>query len=687
MRTVRLHDTRSGELQVLTPRRGDEVGIYACGPTVYARIHVGNARPFVVFSQLARFLAHEGYEPTLVINVTDVNDKIYGAAVAAGVPSSPLAEEMTAHYVEDTSRLGLGRPDAEPRATETIDSIVGLISELIDRDAAYAVDGDVYFRVRSDPEYGSLSKRRPDQMEQGEGVEGADRKEDPLDFALWKAQKDGEDTSWDAPWGRGRPGWHIECSAMAEDLLGVGFEIHGGGNDLAFPHHENEAAQTRRARDAELAQIWMHNGMLQLGEEKMAKSVGNVAALHAVLDQWGNEALLMFFAGGHYRQPIAFDDDNMAQARRPGRRIREAARHLHDGPSPPEMAVHREAFFDALADDFNTAAALRHLSEWVRESNKRAPGSATTTSGRCWTCWAWRIWCEGEVAEVGAEEQELLERRQTARAERDFAEADRLRDELRARGYEVRDGPSGPELVPCRERRRSVFACGWVAGRPNRSRGTRESSSSTAATPSTRRCGRGAAASTTSGRRPAPRRSRGSRASGSSARRARSSRRGRARATTRASSRRSIPTPTRTSATCSPGPSRCSSPSTRSRTRRTSARSAGPPRPRARPASCCPSGAPRTSRRRSRRRRPGPWSTCPSPSCATSRTRSARRATPDAGSTARRPGRARATTPSTGAGGSSSSSARRAGACARASRRAATTSCPCRCEGASNRST
>ncbi len=448
MREVRLHDTRSGELQVLTPRRGDEVGIYACGPTVYARIHVGNARPFVVFSQLARFLAHEGYEPTLVINVTDVNDKIYGAAVAAGVPSAPLAEEMTAHYVEDTSRLGLGRPDAEPRATETIDSIVGLISELIDRDAAYAVDGDVYFRVRSDPEYGSLSKRRPDQMEQGEGVEGADRKDDPLDFALWKAQKDGEDTSWDAPWGRGRPGWHIECSAMAEDLLGVGFEIHGGGNDLAFPHHENEAAQTRRARDAELAQIWMHNGMLQLGEEKMAKSVGNVAALHAVLDQWGNEALLMFFAGGHYRQPIAYDDDNMAQAAARVRRIREAARHLHDGPSPPEMAVHREAFFDALADDFNTAAALRHLFEWVRESNKRASGIGNDDLREMLDVLGLADLVDGEAADVGAEEQELLERRQTARAERDFAEADRLRDELRARGFEVRDGPSGPELVP-----------------------------------------------------------------------------------------------------------------------------------------------------------------------------------------------------------------------------------------------
>jgi cysteinyl-tRNA synthetase len=349
--------------------------------------------------------------------------------------------------VEDTSRLGLGRPDAEPRATETIDSIVGHISELIDRDAAYAVDGDVYFRVRSDPEYGSLSKRRPDQMEQGEGVEGADRKEDPLDFALWKAQKDGEDTSWDAPWGRGRPGWHIECSAMAEDLLGVGFEIHGGGNDLAFPHHENEAAQTRRAHDAELAQIWMHNGMLQLGEEKMAKSVGNVAALHAVLDQWGNEALLMFFASGHYRQPIAFDDDSMRAATARVAGIRETARRLVDGPSPADMALHKDAFFDALADDFNAARALSHLAAWVNEANRRSGVGRDDLAEMLGVLGLEALATVEEVA-VGAEEQELLERRQSARAERDFAEADRLRDELRARGFEVRDGPSGPELVP-----------------------------------------------------------------------------------------------------------------------------------------------------------------------------------------------------------------------------------------------
>ena len=248
MRHIALQDTRSGERRPLEPREPGRVGIYACGPTVYGRIHVGNARPFVVFAQLKRFLEHEGYEVTLVENVTDVNVKIYDAAAAAGVPSAELARDMTAHYLADTDRLGLGRPDHEPLASETIEEIVELIGTLIEADHAYAVDGDVYFRVRSYPRYGELSHRDVEQMDQGEGVEGGERKEDPLDFALWKAQKEGEDTAWDAPWGRGRPGWHIECSAMAEEILGLDLDIHGGGSDLIVPHHENEAAQTRAAR-------------------------------------------------------------------------------------------------------------------------------------------------------------------------------------------------------------------------------------------------------------------------------------------------------------------------------------------------------------------------------------------------------------------------------------------------------
>jgi cysteinyl-tRNA synthetase len=237
MREVRIRDTLSGELRPLEPRDPGKARIYACGPTVYSRIHVGNARPYVVFTLLRRLLAHLGYDPTLVINVTDVNDKIYDAAREAGVPSAEHAAEMTRLYVADTDLLGLERPDAEPLATETVPEIVAMIEALIERSHAYESGGDVYFRVRSFEGYGKLSNRDPDEMDQGEEAGTQSLKEDALDFALWKATKDGEDTSWDSPWGPGRPGWHIECSAMAEKLLGADFEIHGGGSDLIFPHH------------------------------------------------------------------------------------------------------------------------------------------------------------------------------------------------------------------------------------------------------------------------------------------------------------------------------------------------------------------------------------------------------------------------------------------------------------------
>ena len=338
MREIVLHDTRSGQVRPLVPRDPGKVGIYACGPTVYGRIHIGNARPFVVFSLLRRFLAHEGYEADLVINVTDVNDKIYDAARPLERPSEELAQEMTEHYRADTDALGIGRPDHEPLASETIGPIVDYIQTLIERGYAYAIDGDVYFRVRSDQGYGTLSHRNVDDMDQGEDDQDPARpqlKEDPLDFALWKARKEGEDTYWEAPWGIGRPGWHIECSAMAEQLLGTGFDIHGGGSDLVFPHHENEAAQTRAARGAELANIWMHNGMIQFTGEKMAKSVGNIALLHEVVEQYGPEAVVMYLISGHYRQPLAFSDAALEQARANVDRIREAGRKLGPGQTAP----------------------------------------------------------------------------------------------------------------------------------------------------------------------------------------------------------------------------------------------------------------------------------------------------------------------------------------------------------------
>jgi cysteinyl-tRNA synthetase len=448
-REIRLHDTRTGQRLVLEPREPGRVGIYSCGPTVYNRIHIGNARPFIVPSLLKRFLEHEGYEVTFVANVTDINDKIYDAARPLGVPSDQLASEMTAAYFADTDGLGLGRPDDEPLASATIGPIVELIQDLLDNGSAYAVDGDVYFRVRSDPDYGSLSHRSVDDMDQGEGVEGADRKKDPLDFALWKGEKEGEDTSWDAPWGRGRPGWHIECSAMSEQTLGVGFEIHSGGNDLIFPHHENEAAQTRRARGAELSRIWMHNGMLQMGGEKMAKSVGNITSLADALAEHGRDAVIMFFVSGHYRQPIQFDETTMAQAAANVRRVREAARRLAPGPSPPDLAPLKERFFDALADDFNTPIAVAAVFDWVREANRREAGVGEADLREMLQVLALdNLLDAADVdGEPDAAARELLERREAARAGRDFAEADRLREELAAQGWHVRDSADGPVLV------------------------------------------------------------------------------------------------------------------------------------------------------------------------------------------------------------------------------------------------
>ena len=449
MRTVTLHDTQSGTIRPVEPARPGRVRIYTCGPTVYGRVHVGNARPFVVFSWLARFLRHEGYEVQFVSNITDVNDKIYAAASAAGMGSEELAEQMTAHYVADTDRLGLGRPDAEPLASGSVGAIIALIERLVETGHAYAAEGDVYFSVRSDERYGELSHRQLDQMDQGEGGEGLHLKRDPADFALWKTQKPGEDTSWASPWGPGRPGWHIECSAMAEETLGIDFEVHGGGSDLVFPHHENEIAQTRGATGRPLARLWMHSGMIRMDAEKMSKSIGNTFGLADSLERHGPATLLMYFAQGHWRQPMEYDDDRLAEAAVFCDRIREAGRRLVDGESPSWSSSLRERFFDALAADFSTPQALAVIADWIRRANGEPAGTVGRADlAEMLDIFALRGLLEAETVDVPAEAQALLAAREQARADRDWAEADRLRDELRTLGFEVRDGPSGPELRP-----------------------------------------------------------------------------------------------------------------------------------------------------------------------------------------------------------------------------------------------
>jgi cysteinyl-tRNA synthetase len=442
MREVRIRDTLTGELRGLD---SEEVGIYACGPTVYSRIHIGNARPFVVFSLFARFLRSEGYRPKLVVNVTDINDKIYVAARDAGKPSGEFAAEMTRAYFEDTERLGLGRPDAEPLASETVAGIVSLIEELVDSGHAYESGGDVYFRVRSFGPYGKLSNRRPEDMDQGEDAGSASLKEDRLDFALWKAHKPDEDTKWDSPWGPGRPAWHIECSVMAEQELGATFAIHGGGSDLVFPHHENEIAQSEAA-GRPFARVWMHNGMIETSDAKMSKSEGNIFQLSEALDRYGREAVVAYLISGHYRQPLAFGEEQMEESVARVERLRNFFRD-----NPLGAAARIVAFRDALADDFNTPRALAEVFELVGEANR-----GEVDGGEAAGALAEMLDLVGlstltqpdEGAEADPEAQKLMQEREEARGARDFARADELRDQLAEMGWEVRDSAEGPSLVP-----------------------------------------------------------------------------------------------------------------------------------------------------------------------------------------------------------------------------------------------
>jgi cysteinyl-tRNA synthetase len=443
---IRIQDTLSGKIRALDPREPGRVGIYACGPTVYGRIHIGNARPYVIFTLLERFLDHQGLEATLVINVTDINDKIYDAAREAGKSSDEYAAEMTAAYREDTDRLGIGRPDSEPLASEAIGEIVSLIEDLIEGGHAYQANGDVYFRVRSFDGYGKLSNRDPAEMDQGEEAGTASLKEDQLDFALWKGQKEGEDTAWDSPWGKGRPGWHIECSAMSEKELGADFAIHGGGIDLVFPHHENEIAQTEAARAVPLARIWMHNGMVQIDEEKMSKSVGNIFQLSEALDRFGGQTVVAYLASGHYRQPLAFSEEQLQEADARVERIRNYFRDAPSGDPDPFLVEKRQELLDALADDFNTPQAFAVLFEIVAEGNKRElPGAREVLTELLPLLGLDSLL--GETDEAGPEAERLLTERERARKEKDFDRADALREQLSEMGWEVRDEAGGARLV------------------------------------------------------------------------------------------------------------------------------------------------------------------------------------------------------------------------------------------------
>lgn len=494
---IKIYDTKARTKREFVPVHEGKVGMYVCGPTVYNYIHIGNARTFISFDTVRRYLMWRGYEVTFVQNVTDVDDKIIAKAAEEGRTPAEVAKEYTEAFIEDMHAAGVLDPDIRPRATEEIQTMIALVEKLIEKGHAYVVDGDVYFAVRSYKAYGELSNRNVDEMESGhrelradgQGLE--DRKRDPLDFALWKAAKPGE-PSWESPWGQGRPGWHIECSAMSEKYLGLPFDIHGGGADLAFPHHENERAQSEAACDCTFANYWMHGGMLQINFEKMSKSLGNFLLLRDVLKTTDASVLRMLMLQTHYRSPLDFSDERLGEASTALCRITnfiKNAQWLCQNAQNSEttfdvaalrndVAAMREAFIEAMDDDFNTAGALGAVFSFIGEANTSLTNASVSANDvealqeciqsvvelmdvlgisvaqECETacdCSPDLLALAHDVAGYGGQEgqeaiQCLLDCRAQARKEKNFAVADQIRDGLSDLGYTIEDTPQGARV-------------------------------------------------------------------------------------------------------------------------------------------------------------------------------------------------------------------------------------------------
>ncbi|MEX1125400.1 MAG: cysteine--tRNA ligase [Acidimicrobiia bacterium] len=460
---LRVHSTLHRAVVPFEPRDEGKVAMYVCGPTVQSEPHVGHGRSAVAFDVIRRYLVWRGLDVLFVRNITDIEDKIIAAAVEAGESVETLAERMAKRFSDAYAALGVLEPDVEPKATEHIPEIILLIQTLIDRGLAYESEGDVYFSVRSLDGYGKLSGRDPDELRSGYRIEVDEAKQDPLDFALWKAAKPGEPW-WDSPWGSGRPGWHIECSAMASKYLGEDFDIHGGGTDLIFPHHENEIAQSEGATGRVFSRYWLHNGMVNLGGEKMAKSTGVVVDLATLLEDQGGRALRLLYLRAHYRSPLDYSEELLAEAAEALDRLQRFRERVEAGPPNPD-AIAR--FVEAMDDDFGTPQAVSLLFDLVREGNRILDegGDASSIAGAV-----------AEIVEVlglddasaAADEsfdlahlaerfgvsgdddqilQTLVAMRNRARVEKRFDEADAIRDELDRVGVILEDGPHGTKWL------------------------------------------------------------------------------------------------------------------------------------------------------------------------------------------------------------------------------------------------
>jgi cysteinyl-tRNA synthetase len=459
---IRISNTMTRTKEDFVPLAAGEVRMYVCGVTVYDYSHIGHARSAMVFDVIRRYLAFKGYRVTFVKNYTDVDDRIIKRANESGVAAREFAERFVAAEREDMASLGVLPPDVDPKATEHVPEMIELIARLVASGHAYPVEGDVYFEIRRFPPYGRLSGKNLDELLAGARVEVDERKRDPRDFVLWKSSKPGE-PAWDSPWGPGRPGWHIECSAMAMRYLGDSFDLHGGGEDLIFPHHECEIAQTEACTGKPFARYWVHNGMVNMGKEKMSKSLGNTLSIRELVKRHDPDALRLWMLGTHYRNMIEWSEERVEES---ARALERLARLLHDaaavrdggGPStlPEAFAEFRPRFEKAMDDDFNTPQALGVLFEFGRalaEARDRRTGSpGALVVGVAELAQLARVlglFSRGApVAGPGADVERLVAARGEARARRDFKRADELRDEIARLGWLVEDTPAGARLTP-----------------------------------------------------------------------------------------------------------------------------------------------------------------------------------------------------------------------------------------------
>ena len=464
---MQVYKTLTNRKEEFVPIEPGKVKMYVCGPTVYNFFHIGNARPFVVFDTLRRYFKFRGYEVKFVQNFTDVDDKIINKAKEEGITAPEVSEKYIKEYFDDAEALGVMKADVHPKVSEHIPEIIDFVQTLIDKGYAYEADGDVYYSTRHFHDYGKLSGQNIDDLESGARIAIGEVKKDPLDFALWKARKEESEIAWQSPWGMGRPGWHIECSTMAKKHLGTTIDIHGGGQDLTFPHHENEIAQSEACNDAEFAHYWMHNGYINVDGKKMSKSLGNFFTVRDIREHYSGDVIRFFLLSGHYRSPINFSDSLMEQSKQGYDRIATAIETLeflmangtdeaieNEADKLAALDKHKEKFIEVMDDDLNTADGIAAIFELVSDINlevkdgtSKSYAEAALAKIKELTDVLGIFTQEDEEAGLGDDIQALIDERQAARAEKNWAKADEIRDKLAAMGITLKDTPQGVQII------------------------------------------------------------------------------------------------------------------------------------------------------------------------------------------------------------------------------------------------